>query len=356
MRTASPTQMDRGQPVARWSVGRSARWILFALLLAVPSSSWAISLYDVVRLSQHGYSDEQIIELIDDTGARFQLDADSLVTLKEAGVSERVIQALIKATATDPSDPVRTGSEVAETAEAHGDESSRGHGPAPTVTPTAARSSLASRASRPIKGPFSSYRFDESRMGHDYSHQHYALAVKGLAVLTLRSETGYRTIAERAGEVTLLLNQVMNEQRSGLFFASGEPDASVWFRATAADPPLRILRVGRGDVIAYQRRSLGAVSKDRLAAYWAALLNDNSQLFIHRRAPLELVDLHSGEVLSRVYEELNSPPEEEAGASRGETRSVLRILDHLAAEDKEHLLELATRIPAEFRKDEEVPR
>lgn len=357
MRTASPTQMDRGQPVARWPVGRCAPWILFALLLAVPSSSWAISLYDVVRLSQNGYSDEVIIELIDDTGARFQLDADSLVTLKEAGVSERVIQALIKATATDPSDPIRTGdSEVTETAEAHGAESSRGHGPAPTVTPTAARSSLASRASRPTKGPFSSYRFDESRMGHDYSHQHYALAVKGLAVLTLRSETGYRTIAERAGEVTLLLNQVMNEQRSGLFFASGEPDASVWFRATAADPPLRILRVGRGDVIAYQRRSLGAVSKDRLAAYWAALLNDYSQLFIHRRAPLELVDLHSGEVLSRVYEELNSPPEEEAGASRGETASVLRILDHLAAEDKEHLLELATRIPAEFRKDEEVPR
>ena len=156
--------------------------------------------------------------------------------------------------------------------------------------------------------------------------------------------------------MTLLLNQVMNEQRSGLFFASGEPDASVWFRATAADPPLRILRVGRGDVIAYQRRSLGAVSKDRLAAYWAALLNDYSQLFIHRRAPLELVDLHSGEVLSRVYEELNSPPEEEAGASLGETASVLRILDHLAAEDKDHLLELATRIPAEFRKDEEVPR
>ncbi len=157
MRTASPTQMDGGQAVRRWSVGRSARWILFAFWLAVPTVSWAISLYDVVRLSQHGYSDEQIIELIDDTGARFQLDADSLVTLKEAGVSERVIQALIEATATDPSEPIRTGdSEVTETAEAHGAESSRGHGPAPTVTPTAHHLSPASLASRLREGPFSS--------------------------------------------------------------------------------------------------------------------------------------------------------------------------------------------------------
>jgi len=325
-------------------------------LLVAPSSSWAISLDDVVRLSQKGYSDELIIELIDDTGARFQLDADSLVTLKEAGVSERVIQALIEATATDPSEPTRIGdSEVNETAEAHGTESSRGHGPAPTVTQTAHRSTPRFSAS-PLRGrPFSSYPFEESSMGHGGSHQHYALAVKGLSILILRSETGYRTIAERAREVTLLLNHVMNEQRSGLFFASGEPEPAVWFRATATDPPLRILNVGRGDVIAYQRRSVGAVSKDRLAAYWAALLNDYSQLLIHRRAPRELVELHLGEALSHVYEKLSSPDEEETKSSLDRTARVLRALDHLTAEDKEHLVELATRVPAEFRTSEEAP-
>jgi len=317
-------------------------------LLVAPSSSWAISLDDVVRLSQKGYSDELIIELIDDTGARFQLDADGLVTLKEAGVSERVIQALIEATATDPSEPFRTGdSEVTET-ETHGAESSGGHGHAPTVTPTAHRSTLRG-------GPFSSHPFEESNMGHGGSHQHYALAVRGLSILILRSETGYRTIAERAGEVTLLLNHVMNEQRSGLFFASGEPEPAVWFRATATDPPLRILNVGRGDVIAYQRRSVGAVSKDRLAAYWAALLNDYSQLLIHRRAPRELVELHLGEALSHVYQKLSSPDEEETKSSLDGTARVLRVLDHLTAEDKEHLVELATRVPAEFRTSEEAP-
>ena len=348
MITALPTQTDGSQVGARYAIGRCARWILFALLLVAPSSSWAISLDDVVRLSQKGYSDELIIELIDDTGARFQLDADGLVTLKEAGVSERVIQALIQATATDPSDPIGTGdSEVTET-ETHGAESSGGHGHAPTVTPTAHRSTLRG-------GPFSSHPFEESNMGHGGSHQHYVLAVRGLSILILRSETGYRTIAERAGEVTLLLNHVMNEQRSGLFFASGEPEPAVWFRATATDPPLRILNVGRGDVIAYQRRSVGAVSKDRLAAYWAALLNDYSQLLIHRRAPRELVELHLGEALSHVYQKLSSPDEEETKSSLDRTARVLRALDHLTAEDKEHLVELATRVPAEFRTSEEAP-
>ncbi len=101
MRTVSPTHMDIGQAAAR-RVVRCARCIFLAFWLAVPTVNFAVSLYDVVRLSQAGYSDEQIIELLDDTGARFQLEADSLVTLKEAGVSESVIQALIKASPTAP--------------------------------------------------------------------------------------------------------------------------------------------------------------------------------------------------------------------------------------------------------------
>ena len=130
----------------------------------------------------------------------------------------------------------------------------------------------------------------------------------------------------------------------------------MWYRTTLSDPPLRILSVGRGDVIAYQRRSLGGVSKDRLAAYWAALLNDYTQLFLYARPPRELVGLHLGEALSHVYEQLSSPSEEDSEASLDETTMVLRVLDHLTGEDKEHLLELATRLPAEFREDVEVSR
>ena len=359
MRTASPTQMDGSRAGAFCSVGRCARCILFALLLAVPTSSWAISLYDVVQLSGEGYSDEQIIKLINVTHARFELDADRLVTLKEAGVSESVIQALIKASPTAPAsfpETAPTGDlRLTDPAEAHRAESSHGQDPAPTVTPSAYRSSPHFRASAVQEGPFSSYPFEESGMGHGDSHQHYALAVEGLSVLILRSEAGRRTIAERAREVTGLLNQVTNEKPGGLFFASREPDAAVWYRTTAYDPPLRILRLGRGDVIAYQRRSLGAVSKERLAAYWAALLNDYTQLFIYGRAPRELVELHLGEALSRVYEQLSSPTEEETDTSLDETTMLPRVLDHLTGEDKEHLLELATRVPAEFRENAEVP-
>ena len=104
-------------------------------------------------------------------------------------------------------------------------------------------------------------------------------------------------------------------------------------------------------MIGYQRRSLGEVSEDRVAAYWAALLDDYAAIFLFERAPTKLVGLHLGEVLTRVYEELNSSTQPADEKSVDDNTWVLRILDHLSAEDKEHLLELSRRIPAEFVQD-----
>lgn len=99
-------------------------------------------------------------------------------------------------------------------------------------------------------------------------------------------------------------------------------------------------------MVAYQTRSLGEVSGERLAAYWAALLNDYTALFLFGLPPRDLTGLHIGETLERVYEELSSASKsDEPGMAHAST---LALLDHLAAEDKEHLLELAARVPAEF--------
>ena len=62
-------------------------WMLLGILLAAPQSSWAMSLADVIELSRAGYSDQQLIELIQITHARFQLDADSVITLKKDSLS-----------------------------------------------------------------------------------------------------------------------------------------------------------------------------------------------------------------------------------------------------------------------------
>ena len=91
------------RPSVRWHV----RWLFPALFLIVPTTARALSLHDVIQLSNAGYSDKRIISLISATQSRFQVDADSLVTLTEAGVSDRVLQAIIEARA--PHDALASG-------------------------------------------------------------------------------------------------------------------------------------------------------------------------------------------------------------------------------------------------------
>ena len=99
-------------------------FILVLLLLAASKMSWAVSLYDVIQLSKAGRSDEEIIKLIDDTHAQFELDAESIATLKEAGVNERIIQALVNASA--PRAP--TSAETAQPRESRAAEARLSYG------------------------------------------------------------------------------------------------------------------------------------------------------------------------------------------------------------------------------------
>ena len=341
-----------------------SRWALLGALLATPQAASGMSLSDVIQLSQAGYSDEQLIELIQVTQARFQLDADTVITLKKAGVSETVVLTLIEAgppvarasaEAIPPDEPRITDRTSA--AEAHGhtpgaDDPSHGttgshRSSAPAPAPEYGGPS--SRASLMEDDLFSSYAFAEEDMG---THLHYALAVRGLPILILRSEANHPSVLTRAREVTRRLNQAVAEKPGGHFLVIDEPEPAVWYRTGASDPPLHILDVGYGDVVAYQRHSWGPVSEHRLADYWAALLSDYTQLFVFGRAPTELTGSHLGDNLSRIYAELASSTSEVAD----ETTAVLEVLDHLTTDFKEHLIELATRVPAQFRDNREISR
>ena len=328
---------------------------LLALLFVQPTLGWAVTLDDVIKLSRAGNSDEMIIKAIEATPTPFHLGASDIITLKEEGVSDAVILALVNTDGTGSSTsdvPIGSSGGSKEPAGAHGSgEQHEAH--ATNESPSAPRLSenpnqLSDRAgpeSKRYGEPFSYYPFHEDGAGHGGSHDHYALAMRGTSVLILRSEAGRHSIKDRAREVSTRLNRLLEDSPFGYFFSSSK---SVWYQATSSAKPVLILNVDRGDVIAYQRRSLGQVSSDRLAAYWAAILSDYTGLFVLGRPPNELVNLHLGEVLSKIYDELTSPTGSEGEADLDETRAVLKVLDHLESEDKEHLLELATRIPAEF--------
>jgi hypothetical protein len=317
---------------------------VFVILTA--SSVRAISLYDVVQLTQAGKSDAEIIELIETTHARFVIDAKTVTELKKAGVSEKVIQAIIQA---GPPEDGEQASEGAEESHRRPDrEATQGDSElAPDVSGTRRRAP--STASVPPGGPsgavFGAFPFEETGSGHGGGHNHFAVSMGGIPVLVLRSEAGHRSVAERATEAAARLTRAIKAP-GGRFFPVSRPHPGVKYRSPSGAEE-EVLDVSRGDVIAYQRRSVGQVSAARLAAYWAALLNDYAGLLVGE-APTELATLHLGESLERLQRDLRSRTRKE-GAANASEETFLGVVDHLPAEDKDHLIELATRIPAEFR-------
>ncbi|MGH9196046.1 MAG: hypothetical protein ACRD1T_09930, partial [Acidimicrobiia bacterium] len=68
---------------------------MFILALASPAA--ALSLRELVELSRAGVSDEVLIALIDVGRTIFPTDAETLIGLKKAGLSNRVIEAVVRA-------------------------------------------------------------------------------------------------------------------------------------------------------------------------------------------------------------------------------------------------------------------
>lgn len=66
------------------------------LLLAMAASAQAVTLRDIIDLSKAGLGDEVLLALIEVDGGVFNVDTDTLTRLKAAGVSERVIVALVR--------------------------------------------------------------------------------------------------------------------------------------------------------------------------------------------------------------------------------------------------------------------
>ena len=73
---------------------RAAFAFVFALFIS--TAAQAVTLKDIVDLSKAGLGDEVLLALIDVDGGVFDVDPVTLKSLKAAGVSERVIVALVR--------------------------------------------------------------------------------------------------------------------------------------------------------------------------------------------------------------------------------------------------------------------
>lgn len=84
---------------------RFACFAVIALVTLLPASASALTVRDVIELSRAGLGDEILLALIDVDPSVFPIDTATLKRLKEAGVSERVILAMVRSARTPPPAP-----------------------------------------------------------------------------------------------------------------------------------------------------------------------------------------------------------------------------------------------------------
>src|SRR5947209_17531465 len=72
------------------------RTILAGIVLAAVAMAQTMSNSDLIKLSKAGLSEDFILNTIDAQGSRLSTDVSSLVELRENGVSERVLSAIVR--------------------------------------------------------------------------------------------------------------------------------------------------------------------------------------------------------------------------------------------------------------------
>jgi hypothetical protein len=78
---------------------------LLLLLALVPTPASAVSVQQIVALSNSGVSDEVILALIERDKTIFTIDPDELVALKRQGVSQTVVLAMLRSGRSQPAAP-----------------------------------------------------------------------------------------------------------------------------------------------------------------------------------------------------------------------------------------------------------
>lgn len=79
--------------------------MLLALPAGVAAQTQTVTVRDIVSLSRAGLGEEALIALIDVNRPVFPVDVDTLKSLKDAGVSQAVIVAMIRSGRTPPPEP-----------------------------------------------------------------------------------------------------------------------------------------------------------------------------------------------------------------------------------------------------------
>ena len=308
------------------------------LSLTVCGQVHALTVYDVIQLSSKGYSDQDILTLIEATDSAFALKAEDIPRLIDLGVSETVIQAMLKARHVET--PARSSDESTQL-EPGVPPAIDHHGLGKSDSKSAATASsvyIASRKGTARKG-FKAEPFEEAAAG---GHHHRVLTLSGMQLFVLRDEGQYPSVAARGNAVVSRLEEAASLGRGMFQPAHIAGRDAVIFSEREGLRSVVIVSVSVHDAYTYQRRSGRRVSPELLAAYWSALLSDYWSIVIIDEPPARLTSIHEGDALQALYERFAA-----SGASeRSQPGDILRSLPR---QEREHLFRLATTLPPKFK-------
>jgi hypothetical protein len=317
-------------------------------VLIVPRIAYSLSIYDVIMLSQKDYEADDIVVLIETTGSAFDLTAEDVTRLKEAGVSETVIQAMLAAVLMEPQEntdilPKPTANQRSQEADTSTETTGSIH-PEKLSQPQIVIKKSQRGQSPPVissGGVFTSMSVNEEGAG---GHHHQAITFENIKLLILRDEGAYSSVVARAASVVRRLQEARSIGK-GNFKSShaGGGVHSVVFQTQDRREIVIISASGR-DALAYQTRSGRHVNPDILADYWSDLLSDYWSIIFQATEPTRLNNLHEGEALQALSRQLIQE-------KNGDAEQLAEAVRSLPREVQKHLELLAATVPREFGSD-----
>jgi hypothetical protein len=301
--------------------GASAVSFLVLLLVLLPATLTAISTFDVIRLSQEGYADDEIVRIIRATDSRFVLSSEDVLRLRQEGVTETVIREMLSRLT-----PERKGGTPPP--------------PAPAKLPgvAAPRQGSANRHSYKHEALFAGSPYAEA--GAPQS-AHAAVTLVGIEILILRDRAESASPLSRARAVAERLNGLA-ARASGRFAArDARGESRVVFEASDGRDS-DVLTATPADATAYRASSRRDVSPATLASFWAALLNDYWGIAVAGKPPRYLTDSREGEALERLSLAVGGP------AGSRDAAAIRMAFDSLEPAERQRLRRLPAAVPEEL--------
>ncbi len=305
--------------------------LTFALL--VSTQAIAITVYDVIQLSDKAYSNEDIIALIKDTNSAFQLKAEDVANLLELGVNEPVIQAMLEAKplTQEPKNKASKNTQDKSSTSVTTDENTKKPSDNKIITPF---NSLIS---------WTDFRSVTSTEKAHKDTQYQAITYSGIPLFIIKDKARYKSIAERGKAVANQLDKIAGVK--GVFTASqnGIHD-TVAFIPQGHHKKITIIEVTSRDAKTYQQSKKGKeITADVLITYWSELLTDYWMLAFNNQPPKQLTKFNQGKALVTLYKTLNP-------AIKNSSVRLARAFQGLQMEDQKRLSQLASSIPDNFIK------